>query len=68
MSSDVFRALSEHDDDGVRRMLAADAAVASARNPQGVGAVLWACYVHRPDLARELAAAKGDLDVFGSLA
>jgi hypothetical protein len=52
----------------VRSRLADDPALARSRNAAGISAVLWACYNRQPELARELAASAGELDVFEAAA
>ena len=55
---------TQGDDTAVRRALAAGATLASARGPDRVSVVSKLVYAGRLELARELAAARSDLDVF----
>jgi len=63
-----FAAISARDEEAVRRWLADDPALARSRNAAGISDVLWACYNRQPELARELAACAGELDVFEATA
>jgi hypothetical protein len=64
----LFDAIAAHDRDRVRALIADDPGLARKRNADGVSAVLWACYVREPELARELGDAAGVLDVFEAAA
>ncbi|MGH3341339.1 MAG: ankyrin repeat domain-containing protein [Carbonactinosporaceae bacterium] len=64
----LFDAIGRGDREGVRALLSASPDLASARNDEGVSAVLWACYAHAAMLARDLADAKGELDIFEAAA
>jgi ankyrin repeat protein len=55
---------AQGDDTAVRRALAADDTLASARGSDGVSVVSKLVYAGRLELARELAAVRSDLDVF----
>lgn len=61
---ELFDALQARDATAVRELLAERPAIATERTEDGVSAVLWAMYVGAAELAPEVAAAKGDLDVF----
>jgi ankyrin repeat protein len=64
MSQDFFAAIHDNDSDRVNKMLAADPALAHARNANGVSALMQARYEGRHELLALLRAKKGDLDVF----
>jgi len=64
MSQDFFAAIHDNDIDRVNKMLAADPALAHARNANGVSALMQARYEGRHELLALLRAKKGDLDVF----
>jgi uncharacterized protein len=67
-AAQLFTAIAAHDERTARELVAAAPDLASARNPAGVSAVLWARYHQQRDLAAELAAAKGELDIFEAAA
>lgn len=66
--TDVFQAVAAGDTDTVSDLLRADRVHALARNDDGITVVLWALYVGQPALAKVLAHAKRDLDVFETAA
>lgn len=59
----IFEAIERDDTDAALGALRADPAAAHARHESGVGPVLYAMYRHNFALARDLAAAAGDLDL-----
>jgi len=59
----IFEAIEREDTDAALGALREDPAAARARHESGVTPVLYAMYHHRFALARELAAAAGDLDL-----
>ena len=61
---ELFDAIAAGDLDGVRRLVADHPAAASARDQNGLPAVLAATYRHRPDIVEALLAAEPELDVF----
>ena len=60
----LFAAIDTGDGEKVRRLVAADAGLAAARNANGVSAILHALYRGRRPLAEMLADARPALDVF----
>lgn len=60
----VLGAITEGDANKLSALLAADPALARARDKNGVSAIMRAAYHRRLDLAKILAAKAGDLDVF----
>ncbi|HEX5495367.1 MAG TPA: ankyrin repeat domain-containing protein [Mycobacteriales bacterium] len=66
--TDVFQAVAAGDTDAVSDLLRSDRDCARARNGDGITVVLWALYVGQPALAKVLAHAKRDLDVFETAA
>lgn len=66
--TDVFQAVAAGDTDAVSDLLRSDRGCAQARNTDGITVVLWALYVGQPALAKVLAHAKRDLDVFETAA
>jgi len=64
MSQEFFAAIHDNDHTRVEQMLAADPALASARNANGVSAVLQARYEGRHELVAMLRSKLGALDVF----
>ncbi|MDQ1710255.1 MAG: uncharacterized protein QOG49_1640 [Frankiaceae bacterium] len=63
MTTELFEAIAAGDAATVERVTAADPAAAGAANADGVPAIVWACYVGKPDLAELLAARRGVLTV-----
>ncbi len=64
MSADeIFEAIKAGDADRVSTLMAEDSSRATARNEQGISAVLWALYNQRRDLAEVVSAAQPSLDV-----
>ena len=64
MSQDFFAAIHDNDRARVEQLLAADAALAKARNPNGVSALMQARYEGRHELVELLRSKAGELDVF----
>ncbi len=64
MSADeIFEAIKAGDADRVSALVAGDSSLATARNGQGISAVMWALYNQRRDLAELLSAAQPSLGV-----
>ena len=61
---DLIRAIRADDFDGVRASIAADPELARSRDENGVSVVCLAVYFGREEIARLLARARDDLDVF----
>src|SRR5438874_1385001 len=66
--TDIVAAVQSGDVATVRTMLQQDPALASAKDPSGVSAVMHALYAHQPQIAELLIAAKPDLDIFEATA
>ena len=66
--TDVFHAVAAGDTDAVSDLLRSDRSCAQARNDDGITVVLWALYVGQPAMAKVLAHAKRELDVFETAA
>ena len=64
MSQDFFAAIHDNDRARVEQLLAADPALAKARNPNGVSALMQARYEGRHELVELLRSKAGELDVF----
>lgn len=64
----LFDAIQSGDQETLRTLLAADASLASARNQQGLSALMLAVYMRRTPLAELIQAAKPELDVFEAAA
>ena len=60
----IFAAIQAGDKDKLRDLLAHDPESASARNEQGISALMLALYMRRVEIAELLQAAKPDLDIF----
>ena len=67
-TTDIFTAIKEGDLDAVRRLVAADPALARARNEQGISAILFARYQFRMNVVDILLAARPELDIFEAAA
>lgn len=67
-ADELFRAIDAGDVDVVRGLLVRDPALASARNEDGLPAVLAALYRHDTDILDALLAAGPELDVFEAAA
>src|SRR5438067_1905440 len=67
-STAIFTAVEAGDADRVRHLLAADPALAAARNADGVPAVLFACYRGAREIVNLLLGAGQPLDVFEAAA
>lgn len=68
MSADLFAAIEAGDDETVRTLVAEDASLASARNADGVSAVMAAKYRWEHEIAKSLVDAGAELDVFDAAA
>ncbi len=66
-TSEWFTAIQKGRLDTIEAMLAADASLASARDPNGLSSVTWACYARQPAALTRLLAAHPPLDVFESV-
>lgn len=66
--TEIVAAVQSGDVETVRTMLQQDPALASAKDPNGVSAVMHALYAHQPQIAELLIAAKPDLDIFEATA
>lgn len=65
---EFWTAIGAGDEEKVRELVTADPALTSARNPQEVSPVLAAAYAGHLGLARILASAGAELDLFGAAA
>lgn len=68
MSAELFAAIKAGDRPTVERLLGADRRLASARDENGVSAVLIAIYYHEPAIAQRILAERPPLDVFEAAA
>ena len=68
MAQELFDAIRENDKDKVAQLIAADPAVAHARNEAGISALMQARYGFRPEIADLLRSSVGELDVFEAAA
>lgn len=66
MAQELFDAIRENDKDKVAQLLAADPALAHARNEAGVSALMQARYEFKMEIVELLRNAGGELDVFES--
>jgi uncharacterized protein len=66
--SDVIAAVQSGDVEKLRSLLQEDSAVATAKDANGVSAVMHAFYYRRREIADVLLAAKSDLDIFEATA
>ena len=64
MAQELFDAIRENDKDKVARLIAANPALAHARNEAGISALMQARYGFRPEIVEVLRSAAGELDVF----
>src|SRR5271167_2612268 len=64
MSQELYKAIHEDNRERVAQLIAADPAVANARNEGGVSALMQARYEGRHEIVGVLRAAVGGLDVF----
>src|SRR5450755_2500966 len=64
MAQELFDAIRENDKDRVGQLIAANPALARARNEAGISALMQARYGFRPEIVALLRNAVGDLDVF----
>jgi uncharacterized protein len=60
----IFAAIQAGEVDKLRGLVAEDSAAASARNEQGVSALMLALYMRRAEIAELLQSAQPDLDIF----
>ena len=69
MSADeIIEAIKAGDADRVSALVAGDSSLATARNEQGISAIMWALYNQRRDLAELVSAAQPSLDVMEAAA
>jgi len=66
-ASEWFTAIQKGQLDAMDAMLAADPSLASARDPNGLSAVTWACYARQSGALARLLAAHPPLDLFESV-
>jgi ankyrin repeat protein len=64
MAGEFIAAVRKGDSDAVERMLASDPALVSARDEQGISAVLLSHYYGKTDVSRALLARRPVLDIF----
>ena len=64
MAQELFDAIRENNKDKVARLIAANPALAHARNEAGISALMQARYGFRPEIVELLQGAVGELDVF----
>src|ERR1035438_1764991 len=64
MEQELFDAIRENDKDKVAQLIAANPALAHARNETGISALMQARYGFRPEIVDLLRTAVGELDVF----
>ncbi len=65
---DIFAAITANNKERVAQLIAADPAVAHARNSAGISALMQARYENRLDIVELLRPAAGELDIFESAA
>ena len=63
MTDELFTAIAAGDADVVHALTTADPSLVHAHNADGVPAIVWACYVGKPDIAAMLAELATDLDI-----
>ncbi len=66
--AEVIAAVQSGDKDKLQNLLAADPALAAARDNNGVSAIMQAFYTRHPELLKPLLAAKPALDIFEATA
>jgi ankyrin repeat protein len=66
--ADVITAVQSGDATALQALLRDDPALASARDANGVSALMYAFYFRRPEIAELLLAAKSELDIFEATA
>ena len=66
MEQDIFAAITANDKERVAQLVAANAAVAHARNAGGISALMQARYENRLEIVDLLRPAAGELDIFES--
>jgi len=64
----LFASIRAGDVAAVSALVAQRPELAAARNPQGISAVLWACYTHQPEALAAVLAARPSLDLFEAAA
>src|SRR5664279_5746693 len=64
MEQDIFAAITANDKERVAQLVAANAAVAHARNAGGISALMQARYENRLEIVELLRSPAGDLDIF----
>jgi len=64
----VFSAIQQGDQGSLARLIAEDAEAATAIDPGGISALMWALYMRRPDLVTLLLDHGADLDLFAAAA
>ena len=64
----LFAAIQAGDVAAVEALVRAEPALAAVRNPQGVSAVTWSCYLRQDGARAALLAARPALDVFDAIA
>src|ERR1035438_9566766 len=64
MTEELFAAIRENDKEKVAQLIAANPALAHARNEAGVSALMQARYGFRPEIVELLHRAVGELDIF----
>src|SRR5664279_5207334 len=68
MAQELFDAIRDNDKEKVAQLIAANPAVAHARNEAGISALMQARYGFRPEIVDLLRNVVGDLDVFEAAA
>ncbi len=68
MAQDIFAAITANDQERVTQLIAAEPAVAHARNAGGISALMQARYENRLEIVELLRKAAGDLDIFEAAA
>src|SRR5262245_24993059 len=68
MSQELFEAIKAGDRERLETLLAADPALARAKDTRGVQAILFAIFAGKGELAARLARDRDDLDVFEAAA
>lgn len=68
MSEEIFEVIAKGEVETVMRALEANAALASARDAQGVSALLFAAYHHQLEIVELFVTARAEFDVFEAAA
>ena len=68
MEQDVFSAITANDKDRIAQLIAANPAVAHARNAGGISALMQARYENRAEIVELLRPVAGELDIFEAAA